>query len=261
MDLNANIVPDRTVQPRRARSRSLYAIAQAVVAHRRMPVTDRILATLLAGIAGAVNAGGFLVVGRYTSHMTGYLSQAADNLVTGNLEVVLTSVVAIFSFIFGAAISSLLVIWARQHRYHFQYALPIMVQGSALFVFAFSGYFVGNISLLLQLAGLCFLMGMQNATVTKLSKARVRTTHATGMVTDIGIEIGRGIFKFLSPNSNIQIDKQKLSILLRLVLSYVVGGILGAEGFAKFGFVFALPLALILLSISLPTLISAKPKT
>ncbi|MCP5810116.1 DUF1275 domain-containing protein, partial [Klebsiella pneumoniae] len=42
----------------------------------------------------------------------------------------------------------------------------------------------------LLILGLAFLMGLQNATVTRISDARVRTTHVSGMATDIGIELG-----------------------------------------------------------------------
>jgi len=37
---------------------------------------------------------------------------------------------------------------------------------------------------------LCFIMGLQNAVITKISHAEIRTTHVTGLVTDVGIELG-----------------------------------------------------------------------
>src|SRR6266568_4219998 len=40
----------------------------------------------------------------------------------------------------------------------------------------------------LEAALLCVAMGMQNSLVTRLSGAVVRTTHLTGVITDIGIE-------------------------------------------------------------------------
>ena len=46
----------------------------------RTPATNRMLGFLLAFNAGAINAGGFLVVGMYTSHMSGFVSMLADNL-------------------------------------------------------------------------------------------------------------------------------------------------------------------------------------
>ena len=57
--------------------------------HRRTVASNRVLGLLLAFNAGAVNAGGFLVVHLYTSHMTGFISMLADNLVLGNMALVL----------------------------------------------------------------------------------------------------------------------------------------------------------------------------
>jgi uncharacterized membrane protein YoaK (UPF0700 family) len=240
-------------RPRRNRTRSLLALAHAIVAHRRLPMNDWLLATVLAGVAGAVNAGGFFVVGQYTSHMTGYLSQVADNLVTGNTVIVVKSALAIFAFIVGAGVSAILVNWARLHRLHKQYALPIAAQGCTLFLFSLAQFGGNHIPTLALLMVLCFLMGMQNATITKLSKARIRTTHATGMITDIGIELGKAVFGRFSRQAGVKADRRKLTILLRLVLSFLLGGIIGAIGFASVGFIFAMPLSLVLLSLSLPT--------
>lgn len=99
-------------------------------------------------------------------------------------------------------------------------------------------------------------MGMQNATITKISGARVRTTHATGMVTDIGIEIGRMIGAGLFGFSSVLPNWPKLKILLSLVFAFFGGGLIGAIGYGHLGFFFSLPLSLILFGISLPTLFS-----
>jgi uncharacterized membrane protein YoaK (UPF0700 family) len=246
------------IRAKRTRSRTLVALTQIMVSHRRLPMNDRLLATVLAGVAGAVNAGGFFVVGQYTSHMTGYLSQVADSLVIGNFVVAMNCLLAIFAFIVGASTTAVLVNWARTHHHAKQYALPISVQGVVLFLFAFAGYVSGVFPTFLLLLVLCFLMGMQNATITKLSKARIRTTHVTGMITDIGIELGRSVYGRLARQTMINSDANKLSTLLRLVLTYLLGGVFGALGFASIGFMMALPLSLCLLAISLPTLFLAK---
>ncbi|MFX1764116.1 YoaK family protein [Paraburkholderia sp. A1RI-2L] len=41
---------------------------------------------------------------------------------------------------------------------------------------------------------LCYVMGVQNAMITKISRAERRTTHMTGIVTDLGIELGKGLY-------------------------------------------------------------------
>lgn len=70
--------------------------------HHRTVTTNRVLGLLLAFNAGAVNAGGFLVAQMYTSHMTGFLSSLADNLVLGNMKLVLGAVGTLWAFMSGA---------------------------------------------------------------------------------------------------------------------------------------------------------------
>ncbi|MFD2813629.1 YoaK family protein [Paracoccus aerius] len=177
---------------RRTRFLRPLTSAKVLVSHRRSRGSDHVLALFLAGIAGASNAGGFFALGQYTSHMTGYLSQIADSLAVGNLLVTGTALLAIGAFTAGAAFCAFLVHWARHRMGRQQFALPLAVQGFCLGCFAFGGIFTTTSGRLFALACLCFIMGMQNATITKISGARIRTTHATGMITDIGIEeVGR----------------------------------------------------------------------
>ena len=226
----------------------------ALVHPQRSEAEDRQLAVVLAAVAGAANAGGFFALGQYTSHMTGYLSQLADNLAILNLWISFVSLLALSAFIAGAAFSAVLINWARARHSHHQYALPIAVQGGFLICFSWGWIFTTEAGRLFSLACLCFIMGMQNATITKLSGARIRTTHATGMVTDIGIELGRTVFGTLRPESGVRADRRKLSILVLQVTGFLTGGIVGAVGYGAIGFYFSLPLAAVLLGISVPAL-------
>lgn len=233
--------------------------ARTLVGHRRSDRRDFALATVLAAIAGASNAGGFFAVGKYTSHMTGYLSQLADDIAILNWLAALVACLAIGAFVTGAAFSTVLINGTRQVNHRHQYALPLAVQGVFLVLFSFGGLLTTPAGRLFSLACLCFIMGMQNATITKISGARVRTTHATGMITDIGIEIGRafgaGVFRL----GGTRPDRRKLTVLTTLVFAFFVGGIVGAVGYGRFGFFFSLPLSVILLGLSIPTLIMDQP--
>lgn len=230
--------------------------ARALVAHRRSSGNDLVLATFLAMVAGAANAGGFFALGQYTSHMTGYLSQLADNLAILHLKSVFVSALAISAFVSGAGFSTMLINLARRHGGRQQYAWPLVIQGGFMVCFSWGGIFTSEIGRLFSLACLCFIMGMQNATITKISSARIRTTHATGMVTDIGIELGRAVFGLIWPGSGVRVDRQKLRILLQLVGAFLLGGIVGAIGYSQAGFFFSLPLAGILLGLGLPGVLS-----
>jgi uncharacterized membrane protein YoaK (UPF0700 family) len=101
---------------------------------------------------------------------------------------------------------------------------------------------------------LCFMMGLQNALITKLSNAEIRTTHVTGMVTDIGIELGKLFYwnAAVRPNSRpVMADRHKLRLLTVLVGMFLVGGIVGAQAFSTLGYAATLPLAALLLIVAI----------
>ncbi len=216
----------------------------------RTPQADRRLARYLIFIAGAANAGGFIAVGRYTSHMTGIVSAMADDMVLGAAtDIVAIGLIAVAAFLAGAATTALLVNFGRRRELRSQYALPLFLEGLLLLVFAFnSGHAVGEASTLLWTALLSYVMGLQNAMVTKISKAVVRTTHITGMVTDIGIELGKLVYvnERNSPLAPVRADRDKLFLLGSLVSLFFIGGICGAFAFERFGYASALALAMML---------------
>lgn len=229
--------------------------------HHRTAASNRVLGLLLAFNAGAINAGGFLVVHLYTSHMSGFISMLADNLVLGNMALVLGPLGALLAFTSGAVTTAVLVSWARQRKLHGSYALPLLLEAVLLLVFGLVGAvtldwrtpFAVPMTVLL----LSFMMGLQNATVTKMSSSQIRTTHMTGVVTDLGIALGKMLYWSRSgtPSAALSsVNRERLRLFSGLLAMFLVGGVAGAAGFKYVGFVFVLPLALVLLGLSLPPL-------
>src|SRR6476620_961440 len=105
----------------------------------RAPSTNRALGLLLAFNAGAVNAGGFLVLHMYTSHMTGFASQLADGLVLGNAKLLLNALGAVLAFLGGAAVCAMLVSCVRQNRRHGVYARPLLLEAMLMVPFGLMG--------------------------------------------------------------------------------------------------------------------------
>ena len=216
----------------------------------RSPAANLRLGVSLSFIAGATNAGGFLAVGQYTSHMTGLLSAVADHLVLGQLALVAASLAAIGAFVGGAMTTALMVNWGLRRQLRSAFARPLALETSLLLVF---GLFGAAINLHAELFApltvllLCYIMGLQNAVITKVSNAEIRTTHVTGLVTDIGIELGKLVYLNRSPlPSRVVANRRKLRIHLALVAAFFVGGVLGALGFKFWGYVTTLPLAALL---------------
>ncbi len=216
---------------------------------------NRQLARYLAFVAGAINAGGFLAVHQYTSHMSGIVSSMADNLAIGSTHLVFIGAASVFAFLAGAASTSLMVRLARERSLHSEFALPLLVEALLLIGFAFTGrefWWKGvDSSVVGTVLPLCFTMGLQNAIITKISGAVIRTTHMTGIVTDIGIELGHALYAAVSRKAAAGVvEFDQLWLLTSLISLFFAGGIVGALGFRYLGFLFSLPFATVLLIIS-----------
>lgn len=228
--------------------------ARKLTGKDRSETANRALGIALAFVAGATNAGGFLAVRQYTSHMTGVVSSMADYLALGNGALALAGLLALLAFMAGAALTALLVHYARAHRLHSEYALPLMLEACLLLAFGLLGSRLAVIDgLLVPLAVLllCFIMGLQNAVVSKLSHAEIRTTHITGIVTDLGIELGKLAYRN-GPDAAqpIQASLPRMRLLASLALAFFTGGLAGALGFKHVGYIATVPLALLLVALA-----------
>lgn len=214
---------------------------------------NRQLGTILAFVAGATNAGGFLAVHQYVSHMTGIVSSIADQLALGWFGAALSGLGILCSFLLGAICSSLMINYSRRHALHGEYALPLLLEALLLLCFGLVGARLNHVDgefVSLTILLLSFIMGLQNAVITKLSMSEIRTTHVTGIVTDIGIEIGRMLYwnkAHLEHMPDVAANLPRLKVLTSLLLSFTVGGIIGALGFKHVGYFSTVPLALTLM--------------
>ena len=221
------------------------------------------LGVTLCFVAGATNAGGFLAVGQYTSHMTGIVSSVADNLVLGQFALALASVAALVAFVGGAMTTAWMVNWGLRRQLQSAYGRPLLLEAVLLLVFGLFGAGINvwaGLFAPLTVLLLCYIMGLQNAVITKISHAEIRTTHITGLVTDLGIELGKLLYvNRLKRDDPVRADRHRLGIHLKLIGSFFVGGLSGAIGFKTLGFVATVPLSVFLLVLVLrPVLSDAK---
>ena len=161
----------------------------------------------------------------------------------------------------GAATTAVLVNWARRRHLHSEYAFSLMLEAVLLLLFGLLG---ANLNTLIDIflpatvLVLSFIMGLQNAIVTKISKAEIRTTHMTGIVTDLGIELGRLMYWNRAQEANavhfVRADRDRLGIHATILGLFFAGGLAGALAFKQVGFVASVPLALLLSAIAAPAL-------
>lgn len=188
------------------------------------------LACTLAGIAGALNAAAFYAVGFFSANMTGNVSALSDHIGTGQWLSSLFYLTIVAAFILGSTVSSLLINAGRRRGIAAIYAYSILAEGVLLAVLGLADLLsAGDSRVPLMVLGLAFLMGMQNATVTRISEARVRTTHVSGMATDIGIELGIAIDILRGREAEIHAaeNRSKLKLHVYTITAFLLGGILG----------------------------------
>ena len=214
---------------------------------------DRRLAWSLAGIAGALNAAGFYAVGVFSSNMTGNVSSLANHLALADLAVAGPYLGLVATFASGAAVSAVLINAGRRRRMARIYALSILAEAVLLAGLASADLWLTGAGRAALLAyGLSFLMGLQNAVVTRISNARVRTTHVTGMVTDIGIELGNLLDLACRHRPGVrdaeaEYNADKLLLHGVTVLSFLGGGISGVLAYWRLGPLFLFGAAFLLL--------------
>jgi uncharacterized membrane protein YoaK (UPF0700 family) len=218
---------------------------------QRSAQTNTRLGVTLTFVAGATNAGGFLAVGQYTSHMTGVVSSIADSLVLGNITLALVGIVMLGSFVAGAMCTAVLVNWGMRLQLQSAYGLPLLLEALLLLIFGLFGTainFSATLFVPLTVVVLCFIMGLQNAVITKISKAEIRTTHITGLVTDMGIELGKLVYiNYTHGATPVRANHEKLWLQGKLITGFLLGGLMGATGFKHVGYITTVPLAIILL--------------
>src|SRR5687768_8975461 len=160
------------------------------------------LAISLSWVAGYVNVCVLLACGTFVSHVTGNASHFGAQLVhdsahEGTAAIERPAVLygfLLLMFLFGAVVSALLTEGAKRRGAQSKYILPMTLEALLLAVLAWAlaGHH-GRLELepgwwvLITGVG-SFVMGLQNATVTEISGAVVRTTHLTGVLTDLGLE-------------------------------------------------------------------------
>ena len=207
----------------------------------RTDTQNRNLAALLAMVAGFVNSAGFLLIGSFTSHVTGNVGRMVNDFTLSDPAAGVFAALLVLTYFLGSFVASMVVEseWMPRSRL---YSVLLTSEASLLGLFVVTSRVAphGPRAHDVEAALLCLAMGMQNSFVSRLSGAVVRTTHLTGTVTDLGIEAARW-FRYwrgplvLGPNAPEKPSWGKLSVLLALLTGFVLGSALGGAAAGGWG--------------------------
>lgn len=192
------------------------------------------IATLLSFVAGAVNVVGFISVHRLTTNVTGHFAFFVDDIFNLKFHDALTFFFYVFAFFLGSFVSNTLVELVNKKSEQNIFIAPVALEIILLSGVGLAGeYFYLHKPNVIALI-LLFAMGLQNSLVTKISKTVVRTTHLTGLFTDLGIELSQWFF-FKTPEQH---KRLSLSIQLkaRIIVFFFLGGVTIGFAYTKLKF-------------------------
>lgn len=197
--------------------------------NRRTFLHNLRLACVLSFIAGIVNIAGVLSVATLTTNVTGHFAFFAEEIALNNYAKATTIAIFILFFLLGAFVSNLMVELALMKNQRIAHAFPMFLE---VLLLAFVG---SSLSLHPNYSAyiLLFSMGLQNAMVTKISQSTVRTTHLTGLFTDLGIELSQ-LFFYKKPAGYTRL-KRNISLRLSIIVFFFLGGVLGGLFYKPYG--------------------------
>jgi uncharacterized membrane protein YoaK (UPF0700 family) len=177
-------------------------------------------AVTLACIAGMVNVVGYLgFEHQAVSHLTGTTSLLGAALADGDWRSVRHLWGVLIAFCLGAMLSGLIIqnnTLQLGRRYGVVLALESLLLAVAVPLFEREQIYGALLA-----ATAC---GLQNAMVTTYSGAIVRTTHLSGMFTDLGIGLGHLI-------RGLPLPMRRLTLSGLIISGFLIGGILGTWAF------------------------------
>ena len=188
--------------------------------------------------AGLLNIGGLLITGNFISHVTGFVTFFGHHLVSGEWSRALSMLNVPIFFLLGTMVSGyfidLRIRTGKAPNYIVTFGLMFILILCIFFLGVIGGWGGFQYEILRDekywaLITLCFVCGVQNATITTVSRSVVRTTHLTGIVTDLGIGIVR-VFSKAAPE-----DEKKLNFMrMGIVTFFILGSVVGAFFYTKF---------------------------
>lgn len=183
----------------------------------KLPAWVGIAAFLLTYSAGSLNA--FMLLEPLSlpvSHLTGSTTNFALALVDRDWTLAGLTALIIILFILGSVVSGFLI---RDSNLHLgrRYGVSLMIEGIILIIV----WFILDLSPYLAYGLTAFACGIQNAMATTYSGAVIRTTHVTGLFTDLGIQIGNRL-------AGIPFLKKRIKLQILLITGFFLGGLFSA---------------------------------
>ena len=208
-----------------------------------------LLASSTAFVSGVTNVAGMVAFLAFTSNITGHVANLAKHIVEQNFRQIIVFVIWLLLFFAGAFLSNFIVrSLERKSRYR-AHSTPIIIEIILLLFVAVYGhnfYKETDLEREIVIGVIIFSMGLQNNMVSTLSGGLIKSSHLTGLFTDLGGDVA----ELLHPKSEENIAvKHRIYIRFTILGFYFLGGLAGGYFFDDYGFAIFYFIPMILLTI------------
>lgn len=177
-------------------------------------------------VAGMVNVASLVLFYSFTSNLTGHYAILAQEIADGKWFQMLVVFFWILLFFAGSFLSNNLIISSKKKNAFVSHSIPMILEiGCFIFVGIYGQFFYTETLTQTEIlvSVLLFSMGLQNGLTASISNFQIKTTHLTGLTTDLAIHVSMLTKKKFRQNKQV-VEKTKL--LFAIMLSYLIGGIL-----------------------------------
>ncbi|MGS2763204.1 YoaK family protein [Sinomicrobium sp. M5D2P9] len=194
------------------------------------------LGSLTAFSAGMVNVTSVIIFFAFTSNVTGHYAILAEEISKGNWYQAAVVFGWIFMFFAGNFCSNLIIVNFNQKNTYAAHSAPLIIEITCLLAVGTYGQFFYKETLNeteILVALMLFAMGIQNGLTASISNFSVKTTHLTGLTTDLGLLTSMFTKKEYRQNKSLQ---ERARVLFAIATSYLSGGIFAGIVYQQIGF-------------------------
>jgi uncharacterized membrane protein YoaK (UPF0700 family) len=208
-----------------------------------------------------VNVASVIAFFAFASNVTGHVAVLAEELVKGHGHQLGAVAAWLLAFLGGAFVATLAALPSRRRHSTPGRTLAVVLEILLLAFVAFYGahfYAETLVETEILVGVLLFAMGLQNGFVATISEGVVKTTHLTGLLTDLGIELSLAARGWLATDARLAF---KLRLHLLIFGAYVTGGVLGGALYIAVSFRVFYVCALLLAGIYLRDYVALRTPT
>jgi uncharacterized membrane protein YoaK (UPF0700 family) len=207
------------------------------------------LASSTALASGITNMVGMVAFLAFTANITGHVANLAKHIVAQNFREIIVFVIWLLLFFSGAFISSLIVRSLNHVSKYKAHSIPMIIEIIVLLSVAIYGHNFYTETMLereVVIGAILFSMGLQNSLVSIISGGIIKTSHLTGLFTDLGGDVAELLHSKGEKNTAL---KNGIYIRITILSFYLIGAVAGGFLFNIWGFAIFYFVPVILLTI------------